>query len=45
MTNELTLKLYVSIFNDIAFLKPYGFAQPAQGSSKLINCNLTRCKY
>lgn len=32
---ELTVKLRVSILNDIACLKPYGLAQPAQGSSKL----------
>lgn len=32
----LTLKLRVSVLNVIAFLKPYGLAQPAHGSSKLI---------
>lgn len=33
---KLTLKLRVSVLNVIAFLKPYGLAQPAHGSSKLI---------
>lgn len=35
LQKKLTLKLRVSALNVIACLKPYGLAQPAQGSSKL----------